>query len=56
MTYPDDIHFKFDIHVISFNIQRYPTSYPAIEDMAFRIEDMTFFIEDIQWITKDNQG
>jgi hypothetical protein len=28
--------------VISLHIQRYPTSYPAIEDMAFFIEDMAF--------------
>jgi hypothetical protein len=33
--------------VISLHIQRYPTSYPVIEDMAFLIEDMAFLIEDM---------
>ena len=43
-SYPHYISIKypFHIHVISLHIQRYPTSYPAIEDMAFFIEDMAF--------------
>jgi hypothetical protein len=43
-SYPHYISIKypFHIHVISLHIQRYPTSYPVIEDMAFVIEDMAF--------------
>jgi hypothetical protein len=41
-SYPHYISIKypFYIHVISLHIQRYPMSYPVIEDMVFPIEDI----------------